>query len=261
MRGVFDDDRELEPDQPRRDTELTLGGGTLLAIFFGLVAICAVCFGLGYSLGHRGAMQPLMAGSQPPPGASTSLPASGSQPKPLPSSQSAVPTPAEDTSASPQGSQAQGATPTANSPAPVAPGAVPAPAVTHAKVASEPAPAAVHPALVAASDSVSPEQEGTTPKGVKPSPAPNAQLTPAPKVQPALPQTGPLMVQVAAISNVDDARVLVDALRKRGFTVNAVREPADNLIHVRIGPFATRSEANAMSQKLLNDGYNAIVLP
>jgi cell division septation protein DedD len=69
------------------------------------------------------------------------------------------------------------------------------------------------------------------------------------------------MVQVAAISNVDDARVLVDALRKRGFTVNAVREPADNLIHVRIGPFATRSEANAMSQKLLNDGYNAIVLP
>ena len=69
------------------------------------------------------------------------------------------------------------------------------------------------------------------------------------------------MVQVAAISNVDDARVLVDALRKRGFAVTAEREPADNLIHVRIGPFANRSEADAMSKKLLNAGYNAIVQP
>lgn len=69
------------------------------------------------------------------------------------------------------------------------------------------------------------------------------------------------MVQVAAISNVDDARVLVDALRKRGFNVSAMRGSTDNLIHVRIGPFATRSEADAMSRKLLNDGYNAIVQP
>ena len=27
------------------------------------------------------------------------------------------------------------------------------------------------------------------------------------------------------------------------------------------GPFASRAEANAMSQKLLGDGYNAVVLP
>ena len=34
------------------DTEITLGTGKLLAVFFGLVAICAVFFGMGFSLGR-----------------------------------------------------------------------------------------------------------------------------------------------------------------------------------------------------------------
>ena len=50
MRGVFDEE-EQRPAHQRRDRELTLGSGTLLAIFFGLVLICGVCFGLGYSVG------------------------------------------------------------------------------------------------------------------------------------------------------------------------------------------------------------------
>ena len=45
------------------------------------------------------------------------------------------------------------------------------------------------------------------------------------------------MVQIAAVSNPEDASVLTNALRKRGYTVTARREPADGLIHVRIGPF------------------------
>lgn len=92
-------------------------------------------------------------------------------------------------------------------------------------------------------------------------------------VRPALPDSataamsgqpvppGALMVQIAAVSHREDADVLVGALRKRGFAVNVRRDPADNLIHVRIGPFASRDEANATRQKLLNDGYNAIVQP
>jgi DedD protein len=36
-----------------QDTEITLGTGKLLVLFFGLVAICAVFFGLGYSLGRK----------------------------------------------------------------------------------------------------------------------------------------------------------------------------------------------------------------
>jgi cell division septation protein DedD len=71
----------------------------------------------------------------------------------------------------------------------------------------------------------------------------------------------PLMVQIAAVSHVEDAKVLSDALRKRGYTVTARREPADDLIHVRIGPFATRDEANRWRMKLLNDGYNAMIQP
>jgi cell division septation protein DedD len=72
---------------------------------------------------------------------------------------------------------------------------------------------------------------------------------------------GTLMVQIAAVSHQEDADVLVGALRRRGFAVTARRDPADGQFHVRIGPFATRNDANATRQKLLSDGYNAIVQP
>lgn len=35
-----------------QDTEITLGTGKMLALFFGLVALCAVFFGIGFSLGR-----------------------------------------------------------------------------------------------------------------------------------------------------------------------------------------------------------------
>jgi len=37
------------------DTEITLGTAKMLALFFGLVALCAVFFGVGYSLGRSSA--------------------------------------------------------------------------------------------------------------------------------------------------------------------------------------------------------------
>jgi len=54
---------------------------------------------------------------------------------------------------------------------------------------------------------------------------------------------------------------LVGALRKHGYAVEARRDPADNLIHVRIGPFNDRDEAKRWRLKLLNDGYNAMIQP
>ena len=84
----------------------------------------------------------------------------------------------------------------------------------------------------------------------------NAQTSGSPAV-PAI----ALMVQIAAVSHKEDADVLVGALRKHGYAVAMGRDPADNLLHVRIGPFASRDEANAMRLKLLNDGYNAVVQP
>lgn len=35
------------------DTEITLGTGKMLALFFGLVILCAVFFGMGYSMGRN----------------------------------------------------------------------------------------------------------------------------------------------------------------------------------------------------------------
>jgi cell division septation protein DedD len=69
------------------------------------------------------------------------------------------------------------------------------------------------------------------------------------------------MVQIAAVSRQEDANVLMSALRKHGYVVAAQREPLDGLIHVRIGPFKTRDEAEKWRLKLLNDGYNAVVQP
>ena len=75
-----------------------------------------------------------------------------------------------------------------------------------------------------------------------------------------MPESGSIMVQIAAVSNQEDASVLLGALRKRGYAASAVRNPADNLIHVCIGPFSNRNDADSMREKLLSDGYNAIVL-
>jgi cell division septation protein DedD len=70
---------------------------------------------------------------------------------------------------------------------------------------------------------------------------------------------GGLMVQIAIVSQQEDADVLVGALRRRGFAAGIRREPADGKFHVRIGPFSSRSDAYATRQKLINDGYNAVV--
>lgn len=52
MSGLLD---ELDDHQ---DHEITLGTGALLAIFFGVVLVCAVFFGLGYSMGRRSGESP-----------------------------------------------------------------------------------------------------------------------------------------------------------------------------------------------------------
>ena len=85
------------------------------------------------------------------------------------------------------------------------------------------------------------------------------QPAPALQVQPAMTQVQGWMVQIAAVSHPEDAEVLVNALRKRGYAVTARRDVGDSLIHVQTGPFVNRNDANAMRQKLLSDGYNAIV--
>jgi cell division septation protein DedD len=76
---------------------------------------------------------------------------------------------------------------------------------------------------------------------------------------PAISPTGTIMVQIAAVSSQDVADILLASLKKKGYTVAVRHEPQDKLLHVQIGPFATRKDADAMCQRVLADGFNAIV--
>jgi DedD protein len=60
------------------DTEITLGTGKLLFLFFFLVGICSLFFALGYSLGRKSdGITTASAASAPPISASATKPASG----------------------------------------------------------------------------------------------------------------------------------------------------------------------------------------
>jgi DedD protein len=62
------------------DTEITLGTGKLLVLFFGLVGICALFFALGYSLGRKSepAVTTASAAVPPQPAPSATKASSGS---------------------------------------------------------------------------------------------------------------------------------------------------------------------------------------
>src|SRR5215475_10036273 len=63
------------------DTEITLGTGKLLGIFFGLVFVCSIFFTLGYLLGHSTAAgdKTEIVGSTPSSGSSTGKPPAGNK--------------------------------------------------------------------------------------------------------------------------------------------------------------------------------------
>jgi DedD protein len=226
MPRYFEEDDDAEIEEPRRDTEVTLSWGALIAMALGLLVICAVCFGLGYMVGHRGPRSVATTASSSQPNAPDQEPlqGSGSVPKPSANAQADVPPPAP---------------PNNTVPAAIGSGAGPE---TTAPAGEAPASPQVRPAL--GGNAQEPSRAGATPG-----------------VQPVLPSADSLMVQVAAVKNEEDASVLTNALRRRGYPVISHRDPADGLIHVRIGPFPTRDEANQWRMKLLNDGYNAIVQP
>ena len=58
-----------------QDTEITLGTGRMLVLFFGLVGICALFFGLGYSLGKSSSSNTVAAAAQQQPARMETKPA------------------------------------------------------------------------------------------------------------------------------------------------------------------------------------------
>jgi hypothetical protein len=281
MRGVFDE-REAEQSRKRRDREgwdgdggnrgkrdreVTLGTFTLLAIFFGLVVVCGLSFGLGYVVGRRepatastvlepkpvlsqresakgkpagGAGGGTVAGAGNGPGSDAAGEASGLGGAEESGQHAGGLPQASDAGETGADSDAAEASKTANQ---IAQGGA-----NLGKAQS--ALAAISSASKAQAAAKAPQQTQVKPALPKLEAATN-------KAQDA---TAPaLMVRVAALEHQDDADVLVDALRRRGYSATAHRDAVDGMVHVRVGPFASRDVANQWRQKLQNDGYNAVV--
>ena len=191
MGGVFDS-RNFEQSAQQRDTELTLTSTTVLLIVVALVALCGLCFGLGYMTGRRGSAGTETVAAS---GSATGQTDSG-QAKPAANMQSGT-----------------GGASKADAPAQ----AEPAPPDTSADGTTASEASSAPPQVKPAMGAVNPAQAGQVAAG---------------SVGPALAQPGQVMVQVAAVGQKEDADVLVSVLLRRGYSVSARREPLDGLIHV-----------------------------
>ena len=207
----------------QQDTEITIGTGRMLAIFFVFVLVCAFFFAIGFSLGRRTAMAGAgnlavaPAGSPAaivrPSAAKTEAPPATPQPGDF-SFYKAVGEKTADIGITSQETAAQPAQSAAASPIPEA-------------------------APKTATDAAS--------------------ATPAPS-SPSTTTTGGYYVQVAAVSRQEDAEALVEALKKKQYPAFTANNAADDkFYHVQVGPYADVKDAEAMRARLIGDGYNPIV--
>ena len=227
---------EFEPEEEKHDPVFTLGPVMLLAILCGLLLLCGLFFALGYSAGRRSSPTAGLTVTRTAEG--QTLSATGASALSKPPAKGLVPaTQPPQTAAQTDHPASLDGVPTGSA------------LTTYAPSPANSNSAASQPQVRAALPSVQNGSQTT------------ASATTSYQVQPALGPGSGVMVQIAAVSHIEDANVLMGALRKRGYAVVARRQPADDLIHVQIGPFARRSDADTMSRKLLSDGYNAVVLP
>lgn len=221
MSRLLDDDQELESQQ----RELTLSTGAILAIFLGLVLLCAVFFGFGYNLGRKSTAS---ANASAVSGATDNEAATGG-----------------NDSAASQSSTFDNFKPSPSSPSSPAPSTASPTSPATAAVETAPAP----------TSHTNPAPAPTrTPQPVSTSARPSS-------AAPATTPGGAFVVQIAAISpaHKDDADLLVSALHSKGYEVAERAVPQDKLIHIQVGPYATKADAEAMRERLIVDGYNAIV--
>ena len=69
----------------------------------------------------------------------------------------------------------------------------------------------------------------------------------------------PSVVEIMTLSHESDAEAMVAALKRHGYDIAVNHEPHDSLLHLNIGPFASKIDAEIMRQRLLLDGYNATI--
>lgn len=213
------DDDLLDLHDDERDREISLGTSTILGIFFALALVCAAFFGLGYSMGRKSAQVAVAAP------ASEKTDATFSNFKSAPSDSNAA-----NSSA---GGQDQPAAETQEA------DATPAPAASE-KASAKP--------VVLKETKQPANAPADTPRSVAPPTAATPTVT-----------TGQFLVQVSAPSRQGDADALIAALGHKGYTAFIRKEPQDQYFHVQIGPFASKKDAEAMRQRLDNDGYKPFI--
>jgi len=231
------------------DTEITLGVGKLLGLFFLLAAICGIFFSIGYSLGRSAGREQAMNDQPQVSAASDAAPASSGSADGKPSA--AVGKPQQQD-------------------APASDSTTPQQSLTFYKAVQqngpEVEPAATKPKTV---DSAA-EKDVAVPAMAAKAPAPaNAPAAASPVANNSdvashtSPVTGPgtIVVQIAALSREDDAVSLAGALRKKNYNVFVVNNPVNNdkFYHVQVGPFDNLADAQAMKAKLVAEGYNPII--
>jgi DedD protein len=217
---------DIEDDQEygERDREISLGTSFIIGLFFALVLICAIFFAFGYSLGRRSAL--------PASGVPDSAVATGTSSKPASGTLAAQSVPASSSRQASDNADSSADSDSAAKDEQVS--TTENPVITTTK-----APSAV----------VLPTKPAT-----RPSPVSKPVAAPA-----ATPGVSLPIVQVAAISRQGDADMLLSALKRKGYNAAVHQVPQDKLFHIQIGPFATKKDAEAMRQRLISDGYNAIV--
>jgi DedD protein len=223
----------------QQDTEITLGTGRMLAIFFAFVLVCAFFFAIGFSLGRR----TTLAVASGWPSASVATPATVVRPSA-----------AKNNAAQP--------TPQSNS----------TDFSFYKAVGEKTADAATPPdAATQGSASQGSATQSSATQGSKTQSAPATAVAPVPEAPtnavpaaPAAPAGGAFSssyyVQVAAVSRQEDAEALVEALKKKQYPAFSANNPsADKFYHVQVGPYAEIKDAEAMRARLISDGYNPIV--
>lgn len=207
------------------DTEITLGTGKLLGIFFAAAVLCALFFGLGFNLGR--ASTPITEFN-----VATVVPTASGATSPKPSANHVA-----TTTPCPAGQICSDSTTPEATPPSVSPEGTD-PAST---------PATVTPVSTTPASTTQPTTQ------TQPPPASN------PPAAAAAAPVGTFVVQVAAVSRREDADALTIALRKKAYPAFVVSDLPDKLFHIQVGPFDDRKTATDMRDKLSNDGYNPIV--
>ena len=241
------------------DSDITIGPGKLLGLFFMLVAICGVFFAIGYSLGKTSAREQAM-NDKTPLSASLAAPSVGDSSAPKPSA--AVPTKNQSDAAASQDQGAKQEEPDltffnsvkrSDRGKQEVPETAKAAPLRQAALKAEEQPMSKAAAAAGKTTAGAPTTDASAP----------ATTTAKADTKAVVAATagGAFVVQIAAVTREEDAAALAGALRKKNYSVFVVNNPAvhDKFYHVQVGPFTTMQDAEAAKVKLTGEGYNPIV--